>query len=122
MNGETLPNPTPITSKEGDEKIPTNGTAEQIKSKEGGNTPGQTLDGNMSTPSPTPPSTSDPQIDYSQMYDMLRERDDSIAKLKSEVTELKKANTQLLLRVNASSQNNAIKDPFESLIDFMNER
>lgn len=111
MNGETLSTTASTTGEKTNEEITTNSTTEQTQSEESGNTSGQTLNGDLNS-----------NTNYSEIYDMLKERDTTIDKLKSEVTELKKANTQLLLRVNASSQSNAIKDPFESLIDFMNER
>ena len=61
-------------------------------------------------------------LDFSQMYDMLTERDKTIESLIKEVAELKKSNTQLLLRVNASSAEGAVKTPYESFIDEMVKR
>lgn len=59
------------------------------------------------------------QVDFSQMYDMLTERDETIKALKSEIAELKKSNTNLLFKVNASASGAQTKDPFESFIDTM---
>ena len=57
------------------------------------------------------------------MYDMLTERDNTIKQLKSEVAELKKSNTNLLLKVNASTASgDNIKTPYESFIDAMVNR
>lgn len=59
-------------------------------------------------------------LDFSQMYDMLRERDTTITTLRKEIGELKKSNTTLLLKVNASSSNDAsLKSPYEKFIDSM---
>ena len=97
---ETLPN------KEVIEEINENSNPEQTKVEESGNTSGK---------------EKSEQVDFSQMYDMLTERDAKIADLTSLVNELKKTNTELLLKVNASSSD-AIKDPYEAFIDSMANR
>lgn len=98
---ETLPNEEII------EKINENSNAEQTESKESGSTSGQ---------------AKSEQVDFSQMYDMLTERDTKIADLTSLVNELKKTNTELLLKVNASSLQGAVKDPYEAFVDSMANR
>ena len=98
---ETLPN------EETQQKISENSNAEQIKTEESGSTSGE---------------TKPEQVDFSQMYDMLKERDSTITSLKSEVAELKKTNTQLLLKVNASPSGAPTKDPFENFVDAMVNR
>ena len=63
------------------------------------------------------------QVDFSQMYDMLTERDETIKNLQSEVAELKKTNTNLLLKVNASpSGDSPLKTPYEGFVDSMVNR
>lgn len=98
---ETLPNEEII------EKINENSNAEQTKPEESGSTSGQ---------------TKSEQVDFAQMYDMLTERDTKIADLTTLVNELKKTNTELLLKVNASSMQGAVKDPYEAFIDSMASR
>lgn len=96
-----------ISNKEVIEKNNEGSDAEQTKSKESGSTSGQ---------------TKSEQVDFSQMYDMLTERDTKIADLTSLVNELKKTNTELLLKVNASSLQGAVKDPYEAFVDSMANR
>lgn len=63
------------------------------------------------------------QIDFAQMYDMLKERDNTISTLKSEIADLKKTNTQLLVKVNASPSNGGeMKNPYEKFCDTMGKR
>lgn len=63
------------------------------------------------------------QVDFSQMYDMLTERDNAIKELTEQVANLKKENTNLLLKVNASaSAGDKIKNPYERFVDSMVER
>lgn len=63
------------------------------------------------------------QVDFSQMYDMLTERDATIKNLQSEVAELKKTNTGLLMKVNASAKaGEVIKNPYEKFVDLMGNR
>lgn len=90
------------------QEVNTNLNAEQTKSEESGTTSGQ---------------AKSEQVDFAQMYDMLTERDNTIKELKSEVAELKKTNTNLLLKVNASaSAGGAAKDPFQNFVDAMVQR
>lgn len=64
------------------------------------------------------------QVDnFAQMYDMLKERDETIKKLTSEVNTLKKQNTEMILKVNASgSSGDATKTPYEKFVDTMVKR
>ena len=99
---ETLPNETH------EQEVNTNPNAEQTQPETNRTTSGQALDG---------------QVDFAQMYDMLTERDKTIKELTSEVAELKKTNTSLLLKVNASaSAGGNLKNPYESFVDLMANR
>lgn len=63
------------------------------------------------------------QVDFSQMYDMLTQRDNKIKELEAEISGLKKTNTQLLLKVNATpSADGQPKNPYEGFIDLMVKR
>ena len=60
---------------------------------------------------------------FQQMYDMLTERDNAIKQLTNEVASLKKENTNLLLKVNASAAaGEKIKTPYENFVDSMVNR
>lgn len=97
-----------LLSKEDEQEISENGNAEQVTSEESGSTPG---------------TQKSEQVDFAQMYDMLTERDNTIKTLKSEIADLKKTNTQLLVRVNASpSTSHEMKNPYEKFCDAMGER
>lgn len=90
------------------QEINQNVNAEQTKPEENGSASGQAQSG---------------QVDFAQMYDMLTERDATIKKLNNEISELKKSNTQLLLKVNSSgSTDDSLKTPYESFIDNMVNR
>lgn len=105
MNEQTNPTSEATSGQEGQQEINQNSNAEQSTSEESGNTTGQ---------------KNSEQVDFAQMYDMLTERDNTIKTLKAEIGELKKTNTNLLLKVNASSSNDgALKNPYESFIDSM---
>ena len=94
--------------KEMQTEINENGNAEQTKSEESGSASGQ---------------TKSEQVDFAQMYDMLTERDNTIKELKATVAELKKSNTNLMLKVNASaSAGDPIKNPYEKFVDSMVDR
>lgn len=94
-----------VSDKETQQEIIKNSNAEQTKTEESGSTSGQ---------------TKSEQIDFAQMYDMLTERDNKIKTLTDEISELKKTNTNLLLKVNASaSAGDKIKTPYESFVDAM---
>lgn len=63
------------------------------------------------------------KVDFAQMYDMLTERDKTIKDLKEEIKDLKKSNTDLLLKVNSSKTSDGnFKNPYESFIDDMVKR
>lgn len=97
-----------LLSKEDEQEISENGNAEQITPEESGSSSG---------------AQKSEQIDFSQMYDMLKERDNTISNLKSEIADLKKTNTQLLVRVNASaSTSGEMKNPYEKFCDVMGKR
>lgn len=108
MNEQTHTTEETISNQNENKEIITDSNAEQTSTEESGNTSRKTFDG---------------QVDFAQMYDMLAERDKTITELKSEVAELKKTNTNLLLKVNASaSAGDKIKTPYESFIDAMVKR
>lgn len=108
MNEQTHTTEETISGKETQQEVNTNLGTEQITSEESGDTSGQ---------------TKPEQVDFAQMYDMLTERDKTINELKSEVAELKKTNTNLLLKVNASASNgDSLKDPFQNFVDAMVQR
>lgn len=108
MNEQTHTTEETILNQNENQEVTTNSNAEQTSAEESGSTSGKTLDG---------------QVDFAQMYDMLTERDKTITELKSEVAELKKTNTNLLLKVNASaSADEKLKTPYESFIDAMVKR
>lgn len=95
-------------SKEDEQEISENSNAEQTTSEESGSASG---------------TQKSEQVDFAQMYDMLTERDNTIKTLKSEIADLKKTNTQLLVRVNASpSTSRDMKNPYEKFCDAMGER
>lgn len=100
---ETIPNET--TQPE----VNQNTNAEQTTPETSGGTSGE---------------TKPEQVDnFAQMYDMLKERDETIKKLTSEVGALKKQNTEMILKVNASgSSGDATKTPYEKFVDTMVKR
>lgn len=105
MNEQTNPAQETILNKETIEEVNQNTNAEQVKPEESGSTLGK---------------EKPEQVDFAQMYDMLTERDNTIKELKSEIADLKKSNTNLLLKVNASGSGDAsLKTPYESFIDSM---
>ena len=106
MNEQTNTTKETFPNEETNKEINENSNAEQTKPKESGSTPGE---------------AKPEQVDFSQMYDMLTERDTKIADLTTLVNELKKTNTELLLKVNASSSD-AIKNPYEAFVDSMANR
>ena len=106
MNEQTNTAKEAIRNEEANKEVNENSNTEQTKSEESGSTSG------------APKSE---QVDFSQMYDMLTERDTKIADLTALVNELKKTNTELLLKVNASSSD-AMKNPYEAFVDSMANR
>lgn len=108
MNEQTNTTQETISNQENVNEVNQNSNAEQTKGEEGGSTSGK---------------AQSEQVDFAQMYDMLTERDKTIKDLQTEVAELKKTNTNLLLKVNANAgSGNAIKNPYESFIDAMVKR
>lgn len=105
MNEQTHTTEENVSNQNENQEVTTDSNAEQTRTEESGSASGKALDG---------------QVDFAQMYDMLTERDKTITELKSEVAELKKTNTNLLLKVNASaSAGDKIKTPYESFVDAM---
>lgn len=97
-----------VSNEETNKEVNPNTNAEQTTSKESGSASG---------------TEKSEQVDFAQMYDMLTERDNTIKKLNSEVADLKKQNTNLLLKVNASAGAGATtKNPYENFIDSMVNR
>lgn len=97
-----------ILGKETQQEVSTDVNAEQTKSEESGSSSGQ---------------EKPEQVDFAQMYDMLTSRDKTINELKTEIAELKKTNTNLLLKVNASATpGGEMKDPFQNFVDAMVKR
>lgn len=107
MNEQTNTTKETLLNEEVIEEINENSNAEQTKSEESGSTSGQ---------------TKSEQVDFSQMYDMLTERDKEITDLKEVISTLKKTNTELLLKVNASGSSGAVKNPYEAFVDSMANR
>lgn len=56
------------------------------------------------------------QIDLAKISDMLKEKDDKVDALSKQVEDLKKANTELLLKVNTGA-GKPPEDPFKVLYD-----
>ena len=107
MNEQTNTTKETLRNEEVIEEINENSNAEQTKPEESGSASGQ---------------AKSEQIDFGQMYDMLTERDKEITNLKEVVATLKKTNTELLLKVNASASSDAVKDPYEAFVDSMANR
>lgn len=112
MSGKAHTTKKTVPSEETIEEINTDINAEQTTPEESGNTPGQEVNGQVNN-----------DTNFAQMYDMLTERDKQIKDLTSQIATLKKENTNLLLKVNASaSAGDNIKDPYESFVDSMVKR
>ena len=108
MNEQTHTTEEAIPNEETNKEVNTNSNAEQTKPEENGAASRAQEPG---------------QVDFSQMYDMLTERDNTIKKLTTEISDLKKSNTELLLKVNSSkSADNSFKNPYENFIDTMVNR
>lgn len=109
MSGKAHTTKETVSNEETIEEVNPDTNAEQTTSEESGSTSGQ--------------EKSEQVDNFSQMYDMLTERDNTIKDLTSQITSLKKENTNLLLKVNASaSAGDKIKNPYEKFIDSMVER
>lgn len=108
MNEQTHTTEETVLNEETNEEVSTNSNAEQTQPEE----------------NRAPSGTQEPgQVNFSQMYDMLTERDNTIKKLTTEIADLKKSNTELLLKVNSSkSPDGSFKNPYESFIDAMVNR
>lgn len=107
MNEQTNTTQEALRNEEVIEEINENSNAEQTEPEESGSASGK---------------TKSEQVDFAQMYDMLTERDKEITDLKEAISTLKKTNTELLLKVNASASSNAVKDPYEAFVDSMANR
>lgn len=108
MNEQTNPTQETIPNEETQQEINQNSNAEQATPEESRSASG---------------TQESEQVNFAQMYDMLKERDDMIKQFKSEIAELKKTNTQLLLKVNASpSGDSPLKTPYEGFVDSMVNR
>ena len=107
MNEQTNTTKETLPSEEVIKEVNENSNAEQTKSEESGSASGQ---------------AKPEQVDFAQMYDMLTERDKEITDLKEAISTLKKTNTELLLKVNASAQSGAVKNPYEVFVDSMASR
>lgn len=88
-------------NKETEQKGTQNQNAEHGSSTGNGNQTGQ---------------TNTEQIDLAKISDMLKEKDDKVDALSKQVEELKKANTELLLKVNTGASKPP-EDPFKVLYD-----
>lgn len=109
MSGKAHTTKETLSNEENVEEVNPNTNAEQTTSEESGSTSGQ--------------EKSEQVDNFAQMYDMLTERDKTIKDLTAEVASLKKENTNLLLKVNASAPaGDKIKNPYEKFIDSMVER
>lgn len=107
MNEQTNTTKETLRNEEVNEEVNENSNAEQVKSEESGSASGQ---------------AKSEQVDFAQMYDMLTERDKEITDLKEAISTLKKTNTELLLKVNASASSGAVKSPYEAFVDSMASR
>lgn len=107
-NEQTHPTNETLPGEEINKEVGNDVNAKQVTPEESGSASGE---------------TKSEQVDFSQMYDMLKERDTTIDTLKKEVADLKKSNTNLLLKVNASASAGAqLKTPYENFIDSMVKR
>lgn len=88
-------------SQETQQESSTNSNTEQVTLAGDGNQTGQ---------------TNTEQIDLAQIHDMLKEKDTKVDALTKQVEELKKANTELLLKVNTGASKPP-EDPFKVLYD-----
>lgn len=108
MNEQTHTTEENVSNEETNKEVSTDSNAEQTITEKSGSTSG---------------SQKSEQVDFSQMYDMLTERDNTIKNLQAEVKELKKTNTDLLLKVNSSGiKDGNFKNPYEAFIDGMVSR
>ncbi len=108
MNEQTHTTEETVSNETQEQEVVTDGNAKQTGTEESGSTSRETING---------------QVSFEQIYDMISEKDKTIESLKGEIAALKKSNTDLLLKVNASaSPADKIKTPYESFIDSMVSR
>lgn len=113
MSGKTNSTKKTVSGKENVEESTEDLNTEQTTSEESGNTSGQ-KESEQVVQSDT---------NFAQMYDMLTERDNTIKELQTQVASLKKENTNLLLKVNASAgTGEEMKNPYEKFVDSMVKR
>ena len=124
MSGKANSTKKASTSEEIIEEINTDSNAEQTTSEESRSTSGKTKPEQIDRLELQTHNTfGEINASFSEMYDMLTERDNAIKQLTSEVAALKKENTNLLLKVNASAQaGDKIKNPYEKFVDSMVQR
>lgn len=109
MNEQTNTTTETVSNETTQQEINQNANAEQTTPETSGSTSG---------------TEESKQVDnFAQMYDMLKDRDEQIKKLTSEVSTLKKQNTEMILKVNASSSSgDTTKTPYEKFVDTMVKR
>lgn len=97
-----------VLSEEADKKVGNDINAKQTTPEESGSASGETKPEQIT--------------DFAQIYDMIKERDNTIDTLKKEISDLKKTNTNLMFKVNAASTGDPTKNPYEKFIDSMVSR
>ena len=109
MNEQTNTTTQTFSNETTQQEVNQNTNAEQTTPEASGSTPGQ---------------EESKQVDnFAQMYDMLKERDETIKKQTAEIATLKKQNTEMILKVNASgSSGDTTKSPYEKFVDTMVKR
>lgn len=108
MNEQTHTTNETLLSKETNEEVSNDINAKQTTPEESGSASGETKPEQVT--------------DFAQVYDMIKERDNTIDTLKKEISDLKKTNTNLMLKVNAASTGEPAKNPYEKFIDSMVSR
>ena len=120
MNEQTNPTTETISNKATQQEVNQNTNAKQTTPEESGSTSGETKSEQVEMGKNSFPPATD---SFAQMYDMLKERDEAIQKLTSENNALKKQNTEMILKVNASgSSGDTTKTPYEKFVDAMVKR
>lgn len=107
-NEQTHPANETIPSEKINEEVSNDLNAKQTAPEESGSASGETKPEQVT--------------DFAQVYDMIKERDNTIDTLKKEISDLKKTNTNLMLKVNAASTGEPVKNPYEKFIDSMVSR
>ena len=108
MNEQANPTTETIPNETTQQEVNQNPNAEQTTPETSGSTSGQEESQQVDT--------------FSQMYDMLIERDETIKRQTAEIAALKKQNTEMLLKVNASGSSGGTKSPYEKFVDTMVKR